>query len=440
MSTPLTDKAWFVLRDVASQLYLQAGHEVEPLQAVATLVPGAIGGELQPAVYFQAHQTPLTGFWMITSATAVTRRKYLKVDTSASSNQNRLTWVDTSPNSEFVLDKTPYYFAFSHVPGHDAPPLFALATYHDQGLTLQRQPATDAAKGGLAFAVPQPVPGTPPEVAFEMTVALKMPAHLQASLEALAQAAGPGSALAAGALAELTAWADPTASQQVGDVPATSSVDGWAIAFIVLIGLLALIVLGFGIYVAYLHYFTPHSSARSTSKATPFVAVSTTTSKTTVDVQGNRVTESSSATVAPDLAANTAQQPPLVQGAASPQRPEASVSIGGPAPVVIAPARPDLTAASPAAAAETAESQPASHSGPTTAASATSAPPAEGEAVPTAESLKEIIPPGLSGGGLARFYPPAFLGGAEWPDAATPAHPSLPAFLAAPRRARAARR
>jgi hypothetical protein len=214
-----------ILRDISSQFYLQAGQDTDPTAAVAKLVSGNLTA-LQPSVYFQVHSTPINGFWTITT---VANAQYLKVDTSATGNQNKLTWVSTNPSNELVVDKSPYYFSFTQVAGFDSPVLYVLGTYYNGGMTLQQPggPGTD-----LIFGMPQAIAGTQPEVSFEVTVP-----------------SGPPAGIGAQAL-ELLDLATPTGGgSSSGVTPSTAPpVDGWAVAFIVLIAFLAVVALAYGFF------------------------------------------------------------------------------------------------------------------------------------------------------------------------------------------------
>src|SRR5579871_2722630 len=61
----LANNDLLILRDVASQYYLQAGQDSDPMNATAKLISGNLG-VLQPSLFFQVHTTPIAGFWTIT--------------------------------------------------------------------------------------------------------------------------------------------------------------------------------------------------------------------------------------------------------------------------------------------------------------------------------------------------------------------------------------
>lgn len=247
----LTNNDLLILRDVASQYYLQAGQDSDAMNSVAKLISGNLG-MLQPSLFFQVHSTPITGFWMITT---VATGKWLKVDTSASGNQNKLTWVDTNPNADFVIDKTPFFFSFTQVPGYDSPMLYVLGTYHNGGMTLQ-QP--DGAGSDPVFALPQAIPGTTPEISFEVTVPEQPPPNLGKkallALDLNSPTVGAMDASSGGA-ASITSSASTSGG---------TTVDGWAIAFIVLISVLALIALGYGLYMLSRYYMRGSGTTTTT--------------------------------------------------------------------------------------------------------------------------------------------------------------------------------
>lgn len=233
----LSNNDLIVLRDVASQYYLQAGQDSDPMTAVAKLISGNIGGLLQPSLYFQVHSTPIQGFWTITT---IATGKFLKVDTSSTGNHNKLSWVDTNPSSDFVMDKSPFYFSFTQVPGFDAPVLYVLGTYYQGGMTLQ-QP--EGAGTDPVFAMPQAIPGTTPEISFEVTVPIEPPNNLgKLAMNALDLNSPTAGATMAGS------------SSSSSSSGGATTVDGWAVAFIILIAVLALLALGYGIYMLYKYY------------------------------------------------------------------------------------------------------------------------------------------------------------------------------------------
>jgi hypothetical protein len=238
----LSNNDLIVLRDVASQYYLQAGQDSDPMTAVAKLISGNIGGLLQPSLYFQVHTTPIQGFWTITT---IATGKFLKVDTSSTGNHNKLSWVDTNPSSDFVMDKSPFYFSFTQVPGFDAPVLYVLGTYYNGGMTLQ-QP--DGAGSDAVFLPPQAIPGTAPEISFEVTVPNEPPNNLgKIAMNALDLNSPPAGGASIGRMGMM---AGSSSSSSSGG----TAVDGWAVAFIILIAVLALIALGYGIYMLYKYY------------------------------------------------------------------------------------------------------------------------------------------------------------------------------------------
>lgn len=284
----LSNNDLVILRDVASQYYLQAGQDSDPMTAVAKLISGNIGGLLQPSLYFQVHSTPIQGFWTITT---VATNKFLKVDTSATGNQSKLTWVDTNPSSDFVMDKSPFYFSFTQVAGTDSPVLYVLGSYYQGGLTLQ-QP--DGAGTDPSFAMPQAIPGSIPEISFEVTVANEAPSSLALNAMDLVSpvnlgGAGVGSSSASSA--------------------GTTKVDGWAVAFIILIAVLALIALGYGIYMLYRYYTRGETKKRrmivSPAPNTVVVEGSSSPSSTTITS-----TPSTNVTPGTTTVSTTASTPP----------------------------------------------------------------------------------------------------------------------------------
>lgn len=264
----LSNNDLLILRDVASQYYLQAGHDSDALNSVSKLISGNLG-MLQPSVYFQVHETPLTGFWTITT---VATGKWLKVDTSASKNQYKLSWVDTNPSVDFVIDKSPYYFSFSQVPGIDSPILYVLGSYYNGGMTLQ-QP--EGAGSDPIFSLPAAIPGTAPEISFEVTVPDSLPSNIN-------QKAFVGLDLNSPAVGDKSLTTLSTSSASSGT---TTAVDGWAIAFIVLISVLALLILFYGFYMLF-NYYTKRGGTRqftfSTSSSTPAATAPAETSAPTV--------------------------------------------------------------------------------------------------------------------------------------------------------------
>jgi hypothetical protein len=233
-----------VLRDQASSHYLQAGHDIDGPTTVARLVEGNLIG-LQPTVYFRVLETRIKGFWMIKTATG----KFLKVGSHVDMNHNRLIAVDMDPASDLVVDKSPYYFSFIQVPGTDAPILYVLGTYMNGGMTLQ-QP--EGFSGDLRMSVPHAIPGTYPEVTFEIAIT----AHLGAATAANQVGAGAFAALAVGGSVEAADAADVTTSSSSGAATAATApaMDGWSIAFIVLMCLLVLLILGYVAWAMYRHY------------------------------------------------------------------------------------------------------------------------------------------------------------------------------------------
>ena len=274
----LSNNDLLIFRDVASQYYLQAGHDSDAMNSVAKLISGNLG-MLQPSLFFQVHSTPITGFWMITT---VATGKWLKVDTSASGNQNKLTWVDTNPSADFVIDKTPFFFSFTQVPGYDLPMLYVLGTYHNGGMTLQ-QP--EGAGSDPVFALPQAIPGTTPEISFEVTVPEQPPATAKGLLSLGLDAADANDASSGGGVSASSSTAS-----------SGQSVDPWAIAFIVLISVLAVIALGYGLYMLYRYYSRPDAQlqrtylavgtepVKSSAAAAPAQSMVTTTTTTTTAI------------------------------------------------------------------------------------------------------------------------------------------------------------
>lgn len=200
-----------VLRDVQTQYYLDAGQS--DAVAFAKLSPANVA-TLQPSLYFQVVETPVSGFWMIR---CVASGQYWKVEGADTGNRNKLSWTDVAPTSDTVLDKTPYYFSFVQVPNAST---LVLGTYYNGGLSLQTSQGTGS---DLIFGVPNSVPGTTPEVVFELSVQ---------SGETLAGLLLPSQAVS-------------------GQATSTTTVDGWAVAFIVLIAALALVALAYGLWLVY---------------------------------------------------------------------------------------------------------------------------------------------------------------------------------------------
>lgn len=301
----LANNDLLIFRDVASQYYLEVGQSGESTSATARLISGNLS-MLQSSLYFQVHTTPITGFWTITS---VATGKFLKVDTSITGNQNKLSWTDTNPSNDFVVDKSPYYFSFTQVPGtraHDTPNgpvLYVLGTYYNGGLTMQ---LPGGAGSDPIFAFPQAVPGTPPEITFEITVPTALPTTLsKTTLEGLAL--NPSAAAAAG----LAGGAGGVISSSGGG---GSGINGWAIAFIVLISILALIVLAYGIYMLYKYY-----TSRQVKRQGIESPVSVTTTTPSTEVPTDSATASASVTTsapAPTPAASIS--PPAASAPAAP--------------------------------------------------------------------------------------------------------------------------
>jgi hypothetical protein len=276
----LANNDLLIFRDVASQYYLEVGQNGDSTSATARLISGNLS-MLQSSLYFQVHTTPITGFWTITS---VATGKFFKVDTSVTGNQNKLSWTDTNPSSDFVVDKSPYYFSFTQVPGAraaDSPVLYVLGTYYNGGLTMQ---LPGGAGSNPIFGFPQAVPGTPPEITFEITVPTALPTTLsKTTLETLN-------------LNSTAASAAGLAGAAVGMVSSSgggsSGINGWAIAFIVLISILALIVLAYGIYMLYKYYSSRHAKRQgiespvtvTTTPTPPSTEVPITSTTATADV------------------------------------------------------------------------------------------------------------------------------------------------------------
>src|SRR3954470_20535141 len=96
----LTDGDIIVMRDIASQYYLEVG---TPSGDHAQLTPGDLG-TLQPTLFIRVQKTPIAGFWILKS---VRSGQFLKME------QLKLTWTSVSPtDSQMVVDRSPYYFSY----------------------------------------------------------------------------------------------------------------------------------------------------------------------------------------------------------------------------------------------------------------------------------------------------------------------------------------
>lgn len=248
MSTiSLANNSIILLRDQASLDYLQAGQDAEPSNAFARLMQGNLTS-LQPSLYFQVKATGAAGYWALKTASG----KYLKVNVHPGPKQDQIQWVSTDPASETVVDKSPYYFAFLPVPLADSPSLYVLSSYYNGGMTLQQPagPGTD-----LILSTAQLVPGTAPELSFEIGSTSGITASL-ASLNPQLNLAPVGAAAAAAAAA--TGDSDSNSTSGTITPVTTQTVDPWAIALLIVLGVIAALLLGYVVYTSWVR--TPASA------------------------------------------------------------------------------------------------------------------------------------------------------------------------------------
>lgn len=233
-----------VFRERTSNLFLQAGQDSDANTAVARLIERNII-TLQPSLHFKLITTPVPGFWVIQTTSA----KYLKV------GDNKLTWVDLDPSSPLVIDKSPYYFSFTHVAGTSTPSFYVFGSFYNQGVTLQQPggPNTD-----LVFNIAQTQPGTEPELAFEIGI---VSGSSSMSSIGLNQVGNVGNLRPQQLVA--------TSATLAGDSSSSTTVmDPWAIAFVVFVSVVALIVLGYALYLGIKNQLEKRKQPKQTEEET----------------------------------------------------------------------------------------------------------------------------------------------------------------------------
>lgn len=225
----LGNNSIILLRDQASLAYFQGGFDSDG--GFARLIEGNLTA-LQPNLYFQVKATGVPGYWSLKTATG----RFLRVNTEPGPVQDRIQWVTTDPASETVVDKSPYYFTFVPVPLSESPMLYALGTYYNGGMTLQQPGGPGTA---IVMGPPQGVTGSSPELSFEIGVTSGVPVGL-ATLDPMLhmlRVVGDGYSSTGGC--------------ETGLPPVAQPVDPWAIALMVVFAVLALILLGYIIYIQF---------------------------------------------------------------------------------------------------------------------------------------------------------------------------------------------
>jgi hypothetical protein len=264
----LANNSIILLRDQASLDYMQAGQDADPTHAFARLTEGNLTS-LQPSLYFQAKSTGVNGYWALKTASG----KFLKVNIEPGLKQDQLQWVSTDPSSETVVDKSPFYFTFVPVPLSDSPSLYVLGTYYNGGMTLQ-QPGGPGAD--ILMAAAQMTPGTAPELSFEVGVTSGIPMGLGSLDPRLNMLSNIGD----------TDTGDSASSIDSDITPTTTStpVDAWAVALLVVLGLIAALLLGYLMYMAFTRPTgragggsSPSSSSSSSSPAAKVAGAAETT-------------------------------------------------------------------------------------------------------------------------------------------------------------------
>ncbi len=280
----LGNNSIILMRDQASLDYLQGGQDADPSTAFVRLIEGNLTA-LQPSLYFQVKATGLTGYWSFKTATG----KYLKVNTEPGPNQDQIQWVATDPASETVVDKSPFYFTFLKVPLSDAPSLYVLATYYNGGMTLQ-QPGGPGTP--VVMAPKQGIPGSAPELSFEVGVTSGIPSGL-GTLDPMLNVLKASAAANADDIVSLC-----SSSCETGIQPINNGVDPWAIALMVVLGVIALLLLGYIFY----QQFTRPAAVATTTVVTPAVVAPTAV------IAGTRLAG------AADNTKSAAKSPPLTEG------------------------------------------------------------------------------------------------------------------------------
>jgi len=135
------------------------------------------------------------------------------------------------------MDKSPFYFSFTQVPGFDSPVVYVLGTYFNGGLTLQHTNKNL----DPTFGPPQAIPGTSPELSFEITVST--PKSTQLSNNNNNNINNNNNNLINN---------NKDGSQIVSD--ASTNIDGWGLAFLIFIAVLALLAIGYALYLMFIYY------------------------------------------------------------------------------------------------------------------------------------------------------------------------------------------